>query len=488
MTEPAAAAASPTRQVLRNASYLVVAQLLAAPMAVLVYAVAARTLGVAQFGVYFQAGAFVGFVMLLVEWGQPTVLTGQVATGRERAGEWLGSAIAARLAAGLAALLVLPLAARLAGYDTEFVQVFALLLLAALFGTMAGAAQDVYRGFERTDFAAASMVGWQLLSAMVMVPALLLGATLVGLLWIQVTVSLVGAAFVLWMAPRLQVPRLSLRLATIRELWQRGHVFLVFALVLAVQPTLDALFLSRLGTAEEMGWFGATRKLMGVLAFPASALIAALYPTLCRLRTQDMDAFHATAANAIHLVGVIALPLALGCGLFPELGVAIFGLDDFAPALDNLRVMSVWLLLLYFTMPIGSTLTAAGRQRPWTLALLGGASTGVALDPFLIPWAQETFGNGGLGVCIAAVAGEVVTLTAAVCLLPRGLFASMPRRRLLALLAAGAAMAASALVTAQLNRWVAAGLSVLAYALVLVLAGGRAELQRARAFIFSLRR
>jgi O-antigen/teichoic acid export membrane protein len=258
--------------------------------------------------------------------------------------------------------------------------------------------------------------------------------------------------------------------------------------VLAVQPMLDAVFLSWLGTPEEMGWFAATRKLVGVLAFPASALVVALYPTLCRLRVQSTEAFNATAANAIHLVGVVAVPVALGCGLFPELGVAIFGLDDFAPARDNLRVLAAWLLLLYFTMPIGSTLTASGRQRPWTLALLAGVTTAAVLDPFLISWFHDEVGNGGLGVCVAALVGEVVTLTAASFLLPRGLFASMPRRRILALLAAGAAMAATALATMELNRWIAAALSLVAYGAVLVLAGGRAELARAREFALSLRR
>lgn len=487
MNTPSPTPPGDTQRVLRNTSFLLGAQLLAAPLAILVNAVAARQLGAAQFGLYFQALTFASFVFIFVQWGQPAVLTGRVAMQRERAGELLGSGLAFRVMAALAVgTLVLGIVA-LAGYGDTFLGIFALALLVCLFGTIAGACQDVYRGFERTDFAAATLVGWQVLGAVVVVPVLLAGSGLFGMLYAQLACAALGAAFVLWMAPRMRVPRLTVRVDAMRELFSRGHPFLVFTLVLAAAPLMEAAYLSRLGSAEEMGWYGAARKLTGVLVFPASALIAALYPTLCRLRVQNMDEFRKTAADGLSVAALAAVPVALGCGLFPELGVAIFGLGDYAPAQGNLRLLASWLLLVYFSMPISSCLVAAGRQKAWTWVLLGGVAISAVLNPILIPVFQERTGNGGLGVCLAALVGESATLVGGLCLLPKGVLSGVPFKRMLSVLFSGAAMALTALISASLNVVLAASLSVLAYAVCLHLTGGL-DLFRPRSVLDSWRR
>lgn len=472
MDEPSPSPPGNTQRVLRNASFLLGAQVLVVPLAILVNAVAARTLGAAHFGLYFQALTFAAFVFVFVEWGQSAVLTGRVATQRERAGELLGSGLASRVLLALpVGVLALGIVA-LVGYDEPFKQVFALAMLGLLFATISRACQDVYRGYERTDFAAATLVGWQLLAAAVVVPVLLAGGGLFGMMYAQLACVASGAAFVLWMAPRMKVPRLTVRVETMRELFRRGHPFLLFTLVLALLPMMNAAYLSWLGSAEEMGWYGVAQKLTGVLIFPASALIAALYPTLCRLHAENMDEFRQTAADALSLTLIAALPVALGCGLFPELGVAIFGLRDYAPALDNLRLLACWVLLVYFSMPISSCLIAAGRQKAWTWVLLTGVAINAVLDPILILWFQERSGNGGLGICLATVVCEAAMLAGGLYLLPKGVLSRMPRKRLASALFAGIAMALTALAAASLNVVLCASLAVFAYALCLHLTGG----------------
>lgn len=486
MSEPSSPVAGSTHRILRNTSYLLIAQLVAAPLSMLMTAVAARTLGAAEFGLFFQALAFGAFAFLFVEWGQPAVLTGQVAMHRGRAGELLGSGLAIRVLAGLAAALLMPAAAWLFGYSDEFVITLALALGVGIFGTVAGACQDVYRGFERLDFAAASMVGWQLLLVAVALPVLLGGGGLQWFMVAQLGCAAVGTLFVLWMAPRLGVPPLAVRRETMRELWRLGHPFMVFSLVLALQPMIDAAMLSKLGTAEEMGWYAAARKLVGVLCFPATAMLGALYPALCRLRGESMDAFCRTTVDALHAAAAVAVPAALGCALFPELGVAIFGQGDFAPTEDNLRVLAPWVLLVYLSMPVGSCLTAAGRQRAWTLVLLAGVVTATALEPFLIRWAQQAMGNGGLGVCAAALVGETVTLTSAIMLLPRGVLRGLAPGRLLPPLASGVVMALVAFVATDLAPLAGAVLALAAYVLTMHLTGGL-DLRQLLSFVRGLR-
>jgi O-antigen/teichoic acid export membrane protein len=409
-----------------------------------------------------------------------------VVANRPAAGELLGSGIVFRVSTAVIAGVLVPGICVLAGYDRDFIFILALAMLGATFATVSGACQDAFRGFERTDFAAASLVGWQLLSAAAVVPTLLAGGGIHGLLIAQVACAAVGTAFVLKMTPRMQVPNLSVRWEAVQDLARSGQPFLWFGLVLTLQPMVDAAMLSKFSAAEGMGWYAAARKLVGVLTFPTSALLAALYPTLCRLRVEDMNAFRSTAADALYIVTIVAVPLALGCALFPELGVAIFGQRDYGPANDDLRLLSAYILLVYFSMPIGCCLASSGRQSAWTVLQFTCVIVSAVLDPPLIHWFQAHAGNGGLGVCIATVCSEILMVSGGLWLLPPGILAKIPRAKVLSAFLSGAVMVLVALSSTRLDIVVRAVLAVLAYGLCLQISGGANVLQL-RSLLGSLR-
>jgi O-antigen/teichoic acid export membrane protein len=477
MDEQVAPQSTPAPRVLRNATLLVLAQVFAAPVSMLVNAVAARELGSSGFGRYYQITTFASCAFVLVEWGQPNALTASVATGRAAAGQLLGSGLAFRLCTAALACLIVPLASALAGYDPDFIAILAIALTGGVFSTVSGACQDVLRGFERTDFAAASYVGWQLLSAAAVVPVLLMGGGLRGMVLAQVGCAAAGTAFVLWMLPRLAVPKLAVRWATVRHLSRSGTPFLVFSLVLMLQPTVDAAMLSAFAAPEAMGWYAAARKLVGVLTFPASALLAALYPTLCRLRAESMEAFRRTAADSFQAVMIVVVPLALGCALFPDLGVAIFGQRYYGPATADLRVLAPFVFLVFFSMPIGSCLTACGRQGGWTLVQSVCVVVSLAFDPLAIRWFQMHTGNGGLGVCLTTVVSEILMVTGGLALLPKGTVGRVPPGKVVAVVLSGFLMAAVALSLGALNVILRASLAVAAYLACLRLTGGVSFMQ-----------
>jgi O-antigen/teichoic acid export membrane protein len=463
---------TPQRLILRNTLLLVGAQLIAAPLSIAVNAVAARALGPTDFGQLYLATTFCSLAFLFVEWGQPSALTGMVARDRSRAGELLGSGLTLRASLLPAVLLLLLAACWLAGYERGFLLTLGWVFLASAFGTVTGASQDVMRGYERSDVAAGSIVAWQLLLTSVVVPTLLISGRLQSFLIAQAGCAAVGALVLLRLLPTMGVPRLSVSRRTGHALFSAGTSFLVFNLILALQPGVDALFLSKMASPEAIGWQAAARKLTGLLIFPASALTAALYPTLSRLYAEDRAAFRSTAAGALRSTPVIAVPIALGCALFPQIGIDLFGQGAYGAAGANLRILAVFVLLLYLTMPLSTTLLAAGRQRAWAAAQFGCVVLSAVLDPLLIPWFQARAGNGGLGACIATVAGEVLMVAAGLYLLPPDIFNRSHWRSYASVAAAGVMMAMAALALSSLNPYAAAPLALLAYAACLWFTGG----------------
>jgi O-antigen/teichoic acid export membrane protein len=463
---------TPQRLILRNTLLLVGAQVIATPLSVAVNAVAARMLGPSDFGQLYIATTFCSLAFLVVEWGQPIALTGMVARDRPRAGTLLGASLTLRACMLPLVLLVLIIGCGLAGYDRRFLVILAWVLLGSAFGTVAGACQDIMRGYERSDFAAGGIVAAQALSVLIVVPTLLIIGGLQSYLIAQAACAAIGALVLILCLPAMGVPRLSVNRADMRALWSAGTSFLVFNLILALQPSVDAVFLSKLAAPEAVGWQAAARRLTGLLVFPASALTAALYPTLSRLYSEDRAAFRSTAAGALRTTPAVAVPIALGCALFPHIGIDLFGKQAYGAADANLRILAVFVLLLYLTMPLSSTLLAAGRQRAWAAAQFGCVAVSAALDPVLIPWFQTRNGNGGLGVCISTVAGELLMLAVGLYLLPRDIFERSHWRSYASVVCAGVAMTAVALALPWLTPYAAAPLALTAYLVCLWFTGG----------------
>jgi O-antigen/teichoic acid export membrane protein len=470
--EPGESAKHAQGVVLRNTAFLVLAQLFGMPLSIIVNAAMARYLGAEDFGYIYLAQTFSGFGFLVVDWGQISALPAMVARDRSRARELLGSGLAWRLSAAVVVYGVLAGASHLLGYSVRFQVALSLVVLGATIATVTSAFQDTIRGFERADVAAYGLVAQQLLTALFVVPILLLGGRMRAALLAQAGVYAVVCVFVFMALRSVKIGALSVRLDTLRRLLREGSPWVFLGLVNALQPNIDALFLSKLGTVASLGWQAAARKLVGVLVFPSASLISALYPTLCRLYAEDFDGYRRNVNSALRTATVLVVPVSLACYLYADVGIKIFSKSAFGPAEDNLRILSLFVFLLYFTMVLGVAIAAAGRQRPWAFTQFGCVIVSVVADPLLVPWFQRRMGNGGLGVCVATVLSEIMMLVVGFWIVPKGIFDRKLAKGIALAVAAGGAMAVVARVLAGVPWFVSAPLAVVAYGVALWLIGG----------------
>lgn len=458
--------------VLRNALLLVVAQALSMPLSILVSAMMARYLGAEEFGYLYLASTFVGLAFLFVDWGQSGTLPAIVARDRSRAGEILGSGLAWRLVVAPLTYVLLAAGVHALGYSDQLQIALALQALVATIASVIVGCQDTVRGFERTDIAARSMVALPLLNLLIVVPVLVLGGRLKEVLLANAAASALVLVLVARALRPVGVGALRVTRKTVHVLLVGGWPFLFFGVTMALQPNIDAFFLSRLAPLEVVGWHAAAVKLLGALVFPAAALISALYPTLCRLHAEDQAAFLETASGALRTASLLSAPLAFGTLLFADDAIRIYSRDRFGPAADNLRFLAPLILLVYFSMPLGSSLLASGRQRAWAGVQMLCVVTSLALDPVLVPWFQLRMGNGGLGICVAAVVSEVLMVTGGLWLLPKGIVNRALAKSIGLTLASGLGMTVVARLLSGGPAWIAAPCSVLAYLALLWAMGG----------------
>lgn len=469
---PASIAVSPQRIVLKNTLLLGIAQAASLPLSILLSAITARFLGPETLGYTYLGSTFNSFGALVVDWGQAGALPAMVAIDRNNAGKLLGTSLAWRGATSLAVCVALALVCQVFGYSPQVKVAIALMFVGYTLSALTNAYQLTITGFERVDVSAYRQVLEQVLSLLIVAPILLLGGQLAPVLWGHALVVAILFVYVWRASKSVTLGRLSFDRAALSALLQRGTPFVFLSLAMILQPNIDAIFLSKMVPDEVVGWLAAARKLVGVLIFPSAALIGAAYPTLCRLHATDQAGFLSTTSGALRVTTLLAVPVALCCALFPEVGVTIYSRRSFTPAEDDLRILAVFLFLVYFSMPLGTALTAAGKQRTWAAVQALCVLVSVILDPILIPYFQRRSGNGGLGVCVAAVASEAIVVLVGIWLTPRGVFDRRFWRALLLALASGAAMAAAARALSFLSPFVVAPFALLTYVAMLWVTGG----------------
>jgi O-antigen/teichoic acid export membrane protein len=482
-TEDSSAAASATpgvappapppnqRTLARNTLYLTLGNAATIPVAVATNALTGRYLGPTEFGYIYLATTLCTFAVLALEWGQQGAVPALVARDRARAGAYLGTSLVWRALMSVVISAALALLCRLLGYDSGQKWAVALAFPVAVLLSCGGVFKDTIRGFERTDIPALAHVAQQLLVLLAVVPVLVLGGHLRAVLLSNMAV----AALILLVLRRALVPlgigKLRYQRSALKALFGLGTPFVFFELAMVLLPIINATFLSKLVPAPVIGWYGVSQRLVGLLIFPASALIGALYPTLCRLHVEDQQEFARVTRNALYGVALLAAPAAVGCGLFPELGVAIFGTAKFSGAAAHLRVMAAFVFLVYFSMPLGSCILASNRQRAWALVQCICIVVSVVANPFLIPYFQKLSGNGALGTCVTLVLSEAVVVGCGIALAPRGVFNRELGKSLLLACVSGAAMALVAWLTKPISLYLAVPAAVLAYAATAWLSG-----------------
>jgi O-antigen/teichoic acid export membrane protein len=471
MAEVAEAAPRKLGSVLRNTLILVGAQFVGIPLSIFLNAVMGRRLGPSDFGFWNLATNLCGFAFMFVEWGHNGVLSREIARDPSRSGVLLGTSIASRVGLSVIALLCLALLSWLL-YPPAFLPLLGLVALQSFFASVSSAYQDAARGFERTEVTAIGRIGLQLLSAAAILPILFLGGGLVPAMIGATVASCLILPLITTMSHKIGVGKPSFDRSALSYLTHTGWGFLAASAATTSLGFVDSIALSKLATTEVFGWNSAAQKLVGTLLVPAAALVASLYPTLSRLIIDDPEQYKATLRRAINGTGVLAIPLALGCALYSDLGVAIYGKNGYAPASQNLIVLSGLVLLVYFSMPLSSGLLAAGRHVAWAAAQFGCVALRVVFNPLLIPWFQKHYGNGGLGVCVSSVLCEIVLVAVALRMMPHGVINRALAKFLGKGVLAGVAMAAAALVLRSVNPWFAAPVTAVVYFGALYLMGG----------------
>jgi O-antigen/teichoic acid export membrane protein len=374
------------RRIAGNTALLVGADSFSKLALLFLYAVMARELGKAGFGVFtlaVSAALFVEFAGL----GIDLILSREVARERHRVHSLFWNSVVIKLLLGVPTVIGVTAFGVLAGYSGSAELTIALIAISKLVDVLSQSFAATFRGHEEMRPPAAALTLQRLLCAMVGSYALIklgAGVAAVGVIYLMASLA---ALTLLWqrLHSRGMRPRFALSGETGRWLAAAALPAGIATFFGAALARVDALILSLMTNDPTVGLYGAAYRLFDGTLFLTWGLGLAVFPLLSRLDRSTSPTIGTALELACKAVIAMLLPLGLALALFGPLIVQIVYGDAYQGAAATAQILG-GATFLYGVFALPALTVAARDKQKWILWISGPALLiNIALNVALIP-------------------------------------------------------------------------------------------------------
>ena len=361
-----------------------------------------RQLGPAGYGVYQAAVAYLGLVILLVDFGLPSIFVREISTPGADEPRLVGNALALRLGVTLAALALAFAAAALLPFSAEEARGIAY----ALPGFLAYSVHLLLFGLFQKHLAQAGVVSAELAGVVFLIGSVYLlcrvDASPAAFCAALAGSYLLVLAIALWFARRIVPIRLRFELPAWRS-------YLAAAIPLAGATTMTVMafrsptvLLAMLTSDDEVGRFGTSQQLFNSLMGISLLFIGLVAPSLARAAAGDRVALSSILQRTITALLLAGIAVALGIAALASPIITLLAGKSFLTASTTLQLFMPLFVVHSLSLLLREAATAMHAQhRVAPYVGLGLVATLVGFVT-LIPRLQ------GEGAVLALLVGELL--------------------------------------------------------------------------------
>lgn len=377
-------------RVAKNTVVRAAGEILGKLASLVLFAVLAREVGVADLGAFVFAFAWVQLAMMPIGLGFERYILRTIALDRSKVDELFFNVLYLKALRALPVAAVSFAAIGLLGYGAQTRTAVYVLTVGQLLDSMARTLFAVFIAFERGSLIAATVVAQRYLAAGMGLAALAAGGGVVSVCVTFTVGTGIGLAWGLVLMRRsIGMPRPALPAGARRRLRRMSRGYGVQDILGILLARLDAVMLSLLASQAAVGRYGAAYRLLESTFFLTSAVNGAFSAMFAYLGQDTEPTVGAVFARSIKLGLSALVPCAVAFGVLAEpVSRAFFGaqLEEAAGSLALLAPAAVMLGLV----TLGSSLLL-GRREPALLIRIAAAAVGlnIALNLVLIPLWQD---------------------------------------------------------------------------------------------------
>ena len=456
--------------IFRNTVFLALGDVAGRVVSLVFFTLAARHLGVAQFGILSFSLAFVSMFSVLSDLGIGTLAIREIARDRSLAQGLINRGITIRLLASTVVAIMVVAAALLLAYTASTVCIVAVCSTTVVTGGALLFYASVLQGFEHNSYTALARGGQ---TAVMIAGALFLARRTPAVVDYASVLAVAGAlaaltvSIVVWrkFAPLAFDFGIRRWLPMLRG----AFPFCVATVLVAFYYWSGSTILSKLAGQSAVGEFGAAYRLVAGVGFLGASFAGAVYPVISRVFASEPSRWPGAAGRALRLTLDLAVPQAiLGLALAgPVIGIL------YGPGYEgSVRVMMAlvwWGACATVNSMLSCMLFASDSQRIVTRQAAISVAVSLALNLVLIPRLGAL--GAAIALSVAEAAGTVFLLVSLYSMSPdrrpARVSASLARAALASCLAA-----AVVAFSARWHPWAAVAAALPVYAVLLVLFGG----------------
>ncbi len=376
-----------------------------------VAALLARTLGVAEYGIYTLVISLIvlltdvadfGFNSSVIRFGSESIAAGD----REKLKAVVAIVTRWKLIAGAAVLLVAALFLNtIVEYvfhhvDERIAAYFRLSLIAVALGILAGVFVPIYHAHKSfRSYALVFSVRGLMKLVLILAAVLALAQLSISLLiWIEIVSILAYLILLYGVAPFKELALATREPALERQMLGFNKWISLYQALALIGARLDLAFVGGLSDAHALGLYGAASKVSGLMTVAASSYMTVLLPDMSS--SPSSEHLSRKRRNAFVVVGMMGVGVLVVMLVADPLVRILFG-AGFADAASVLRILCVGLLLTVAAYPLNASLFAMNKSAVFPLMSAVSVPAFVAGNLLLVP----RFGADGAAMAYALSAG-----------------------------------------------------------------------------------
>lgn len=374
------------RKILKNSSYLLLAQSITKVVAFFYTLFLARSLGVSNFGLYVAALAYFSLLSSIIEFGFNGYLIREGAKDRSVLQRIVGMTVFLRIV--LAAITYLVFSFLLTSFDTDLARVDLSLLaaIAILPQAISITFDATLTTIEKLKFSAVGILGLSISTAILGFYFISSGFSVYGAIFAMIAGLIIQAIIYMYFVSRNGINIFSdIQFDDLKKIILGSLPYGFLAVLGLLYFKIDTLMLSYLRGSEETGIYGASYRFLEAIVFVPSAISSALFPVFARMNIGDPKNLYALYKKATITLLLLSIPVVcLFIFVLPILITTL--LPEYQRSIPVLGILALTIPFMFMISPQALVLFSHQRYiKPLILMSVFNLFMNVLLNFIFIP-------------------------------------------------------------------------------------------------------
>lgn len=388
---------------IKNLSWIFVGNIVHAILQFSLNIYVARILSTSDYGLINYVASLIAFFISVGTLGFNGVITQKFAEYEENAGEYLGSAILARILFSLFSVISLQIIVHISEPDNKLLHIIVLCQSLTVVFSSFDLIMYWFRYKSQANVIAILRLAAFMFSAIWRVAALTVQKSVTFYVLGTSSEIVLFSVFMLWAYIKYSPYKFTYSVKTIKKLFVVSYPFISSAILVTIYGQTDKIMLKSMLDSSSVAYYSVSLTLAGAISIIPAALIEGFRPDIMSFKIKDEQMYQKRLRQLYGIVFWLCTAYCLFITIFAKPIILLLYGEKYLPAVPALAII-VWYTSFSYFGAINNMYLVAEKKTKWVQVItLFGAVINIILNAVLIPIL------GILGASVASLITQVVS-------------------------------------------------------------------------------